>query len=96
MVLDRIFIHELTKALAISTPESVPRYGEEGQQVNCYHVYVTDNDGTYLAESVVDNGTKLKVRVWNEEKRTHEGSQQYELYYSPLSRLGDTHLSVGV
>lgn len=79
MVLDRIFIHELAKALALPAPDSVPRSGEEGQHVNCYHVYVTDNDGTYLAESVVDNGKKLKVLVWNEEKRIHEGRRRLDL-----------------
>lgn len=80
MILRRLFIQELSKALTKPTPDNIPRAGEEGKQVNCYRVYVTDNDGTYLADEVVDNGKHLNVTVWNEEKRTHEGCKQLDLH----------------
>lgn len=77
--LDKIFINELTKALAIPTPKLIPRSGDEGKTADCYSVYVTDSDGSYLADAVVENGNKLKVKVWDEAKRTHEKSKLLNL-----------------
>lgn len=77
--LDRIFINKLTKALAIPTPELIPRSGNSGKEIDCYSVYVTDSSGLYLADAVVDNGNKLKVKVWDEAKRTHDRSTLLDL-----------------
>ncbi|MCX2759119.1 hypothetical protein OQJ65_13625 [Vibrio sp. Sgm 22] len=77
--LDKIFINRLAKALAIPTPQLIPRSGEEGKETNCYSVYVTDSDGSYLADAVIENGSKLKVKVWDEAKRTHEKSKLLNL-----------------
>ncbi|MCU8005504.1 hypothetical protein [Shewanella sp. SM96] len=77
--LDRIFINKLTKALAIPTPERIPRSGDSGKAIDCYSVYVTNSDGLYLADAVVDNGNKLKVKMWDEAKRTHDRSTLLDL-----------------
>lgn len=77
--LDKIFIKKLSKALAIKTPERIPRSGDEGKNVDCYSVYVTDSHGSYLADAVVENGQKLKVKMWDEAKRTHERSMLLDL-----------------
>lgn len=77
--LDKIFIKKLSKALALYTPAPIPRSGDEGKETNCFSVYVTDKDGSYLADAVVDNNSKLKVKVWDEFKRTHASYKLLDL-----------------
>lgn len=65
-----LFIRKIKQALAIKTPRLIPRTGEEGKKVNCYSVYVTDADGSYLAEEV--KGKHLHVLEWDEAQRKHD------------------------
>lgn len=76
-LLNNLFIKNLAKALKIKTPSRIPRTGEEGEKVNCYSVYVTDADGSYLAEEV--KGLHLHVLMWDEEKRTHNKEKLLKL-----------------
>lgn len=82
--LEKLFAKKLKGALEIKWPKkTVPRTGDEAKDVNCYSVYVTDKDGTYLAESV--EGNKLKVGLWDDTKQKHSISKT--LYLDKLSEL---------
>lgn len=68
--LEKLFAKKLKDALEIKWPKmTVPRTGDEAKGVNCYSVYVTDKNGTYLAESV--EGNKLKANLWDDTKQKH-------------------------
>ncbi|EGR0084872.1 hypothetical protein ACEI17_002619 [Vibrio vulnificus] len=68
--LNSLFIKKLSEALRIKTPDRIPRSGEEGAKANCYSVYVTDAEGSYLAKEI--KGEHLHVLKWDEDKRTHD------------------------
>ncbi len=55
----------------------IPRSGPEGEAVDCYSVYVTDNNGSYLADYV--DGNTLHVNKWNEETQAHDKSVELNL-----------------
>lgn len=61
-----LFAKKLSEALKIKTPQRIPRSGEEGAKVNCYSIYVTDANGSYLAREI--KGEHLHVLQWDEEK----------------------------
>lgn len=86
--IDRVFINKLEKALSIESPDLIPRSGERGEKVDCYSVYVTDSEGSYLADKVVENN-KLKVRVWDEQERTHKRSKLLD-----LNKLGSLNFTI--
>ncbi|MEZ8314563.1 hypothetical protein AB6C44_13255 [Vibrio splendidus] len=75
--LNGLFIKKLTEALKIKTPNRIPRSGEDGAKINCYSVYVTDADGSYLASEI--KGEHLHVLKWNEDKRTHDTEKLLKL-----------------
>ena len=81
--LDKLFVRKLKETLNIDSPNTIPRSGEDGEKVNCYSVYVTDQDGSYLADKVVDY--TLIVNQWNEAERTH--NLQKELDLTQLEKL---------
>nr|AKN40969.1 hypothetical protein [Enterovibrio norvegicus] len=64
-----IFVKKISEALAIKTPNKIPRTGEDGEKVDCYSIYVTDADGSYLASKV--KGQHLHVLQWDDKNRTH-------------------------
>lgn len=64
-----LFIRKLKEVLDKPSLNRIPRSGPEGEKVDCFSVYVTDGDGSYLAEKV--KGNLLIAQRWDEEKRTH-------------------------
>ncbi|MUL16280.1 hypothetical protein [Aliivibrio fischeri] len=74
---NKLFIQKLKIALDIPKINPIPRTGEDGEKVNCYSVYVTDKDGSYLADKV--DGETLFVHKWNEEERTHNIPEKLNL-----------------
>lgn len=72
-----LFAKKLSEALKIKKPQRIPRTGEEGAKVNCYSIYVTDADGSYLAREI--KGEHLHVLQWDEEKRTHDKEKLLKL-----------------
>ncbi|MFS1437034.1 hypothetical protein [Shewanella sp. 10N.286.48.A6] len=67
--LDKTFIKALKRALESSKMNPIPRSGPEGEAVDCYSIYVTDDSGSYLAESV--EGKLLVCNKWNEKQKSH-------------------------
>ncbi len=81
--LKRLFINKLKIALETPCPEKIPRTGDKAKDVDCYAVYVTDKNGTYLATSV--EGNKLKADLWDAEKQKHSIAKT--LYLDNLDEL---------
>ncbi|MGR5549174.1 hypothetical protein [Vibrio sp. DNB22_12_1] len=75
--LEQLFVRKLKAALDLPKVNPIPRSGEDAERVNCYSVYVTDSDGSYLAERV--EGDELVVGLWNEERRTHDIEKRLDL-----------------
>ncbi|MFA0656319.1 hypothetical protein ACPV5L_10230 [Vibrio astriarenae] len=75
--MSNLFIKKLAEALKIKTPQRIPRSGVEGAKVNCYSVYVTDSEGSYLAKEI--KGEHLHVLKWDEDKRTHDKEKLLKL-----------------
>lgn len=75
--LNKLFIAKLKAALSKDKINPIPRSGPEGESVDCYSVYVTDNNGSYLADYV--DGNTLHVNEWNEETQTHDKSVELNL-----------------
>lgn len=69
-VFDNLFIAKLKFALDKDKMNPIPRTGSDGEAVDCYSVYVTDANGSYLANRI--EGNTLYVDQWNEETRTHD------------------------
>jgi hypothetical protein len=67
--LDKLFVERLKRALEAPKENPIPRSGSEGEAVDCYSVYVSDADGSYLAECVQED--VLVTNKWNEEEHTH-------------------------
>lgn len=75
--IDTLFVNTLKRALEASKTNPIPRTGEDGKAVDCYSVYVTDENGSYLAESIVNDS--LIANQWNEDARTHNLRRELDL-----------------
>ena len=75
--LDRLFIKSLKRVLEVPSMDSIPRTGERGKAVDCYSVYVADEEGIYLAERI--DGETLIVNQWNEEEQSHNVYRELDL-----------------
>lgn len=82
-LLDKFFIKKLKRALEYPKVNPIPRSGPEGETVNCYSIYVTDDSGSYLAERI--EGDLLVSHKWNDEQKSH--NLRYDLNLKKLETL---------
>ncbi|MGS0825900.1 hypothetical protein ACVBIO_08815 [Shewanella sp. 0m-8] len=80
-----LFIRKLKEVLDKPSLTRIPRSGPEGEKVDCFSVYVTDRDGSYLAEKV--EGNFLIGQRWDEEKRSHVAKNPKKIDLTDLDSL---------
>lgn len=80
-----LFISKLKEVLDRPSLNRIPRSGPKGEKVDCFSVYVTDGDGSYLADKV--KGNILIAQRWDEEKRSHVAKNPKEIDLTNLDGL---------
>ena len=80
-----LFIRKLKEVLDRPSLNTIPRSGPKGEKVDCFSVYVTDRDGSYLAEKV--KGNLLIGKRWDEEKRSHVAKDPKKIDLTDLDCL---------
>lgn len=80
-----LFIRKLKEVLDRPSLNRIPRSGPEGEKVDCFSVYVTDSDGSYLAEKV--EGDFLITQRWDEDQRSHVTDDHKQIDLTKLDGL---------
>ncbi|MBO2561540.1 hypothetical protein I6M33_13110 [Shewanella algae] len=80
-----LFIKKLKEVLDRPNLTRIPRSGPEGEKVDCFSVYVTDREGSYLAAKV--KGNFLIGQRWDEETRSHVAKNPKKIDLTDLDSL---------